>query len=449
MPLVIRFVLLLICLVGLPLAAAEDPTRDLSPGLVVPEAAKPGPTFNVDQATDAYVALLTAEQRAQSDAYFEGGYWLQLWGSLLTLGIAGLLLFGGVSRRIRQWSEKIGRGPFLQTMIYAALFLVLMFCLSLPWSIYTGYVREHQYGLATQGFSGWIGESLVGLAISVVIAAPMIALLYAAVRRAGAAWWAWAGGITVSGLLLIILIAPVFIAPLFNTYTAMPDGELRDSVLSMARAHQIPADDVYVFDASKQTTRISANVSGLLGTTRIALNDNLMDRTSDQEVRAVMGHEMGHYVLNHSVRLVVYFGLVLTLGYLFIHLCFDSALSRYGQRWGIVGRADPAGLPLAMALFTVYLTAATPVTNSVVRSAEAEADAFGLAVSGEPHGFATVAMRLSTYRKIHPGQWEEVLFYDHPSGYQRVYRSMRWLQENPDYPTLQQALESGRPLASP
>lgn len=174
-----------------------------------------------------------------------------------------------------------------------------------------------------------------------------------------------------------------------------------------------------------------------------------MERTSAQEIRAVMGHEMGHYVLNHSIRLVVYLGLVLTLGYLFVHICFDRVLSRFGARWGIEGRADPAGLPLAMALFTVYMTLATPITNSVIRSAEAEADAFGLAVAAEPHGFATVAMRLSTYRKIHPGNWEEVLFYDHPSGYDRVYGAMRWLQENPDYPGLANALESGRAQAAP
>jgi len=113
-----------------------------------------------------------------------------------------------------------------------------------------------------------------------------------------------------------------------------------------------------------------------------------------------------------------------------VHVAFESLLKRYGARWGVTDRGDPAGLPLALALLTFFMTLMTPISNSIVRQAEAEADAFGLAVAGEPHGFATAAMRLSTYRKIHPGDIEEILFYDHPSGYARVHRSMIWLNEN-------------------
>jgi len=425
--------------------AAVDNQHNLAPGLIVPDAARPGSEFNVDAATQAYIDLLTPEQRAQSDAYFEGGYWIGLWDMLVTLVVAGLLLYSGASRKFREWSEKVGHWHFLHTTAYALMFILAVYLLTLPWSVYLGFWREHQYGLATQNFGEWFGDSLTGLGVSLVIGAPVIALLYAAVRRAGAAWWAWAGAITVAVLLFVSLIAPVFIAPLFNTYTNMEEGELRASVLSMARAHRIPADNVYVFDASRQTTRISANVSGMLGTTRISLNDNLLERTSDPEIRAVMGHEMGHYVLNHGVRLVVYLGLVLTLGFLFLHLFFDASVRRFGSRWGVIGREDPAGLPVAMALLTIYMTLAQPVVNSIIRSAEAEADAFGLAAAGEPYGFATSAMRLSTYRKIHPGKWEEVFFYDHPSGYDRVFGAMTWLGEHQNDPRVQAALAIARP----
>ncbi|MEO8002710.1 MAG: M48 family metalloprotease, partial [Arenimonas sp.] len=127
---------------------------------------------------------------------------------------------------------------------------------------------------------------------------------------------------------------------------------------------------------------------------------------------------------------VVYITLVLTFGFLFVHLTFDGLIKRFGGRWGVSDRGDVAGLPLAMALLTIFMTVMTPVNNSIVRQSEAEADAFGLAVAGEPHGFATAAMRLSTYRKIRPGNLEEIMFYDHPSGYARVHRSMTWLKEN-------------------
>lgn len=439
-----------LALAGLPALAqdaAEGSERDLAPGLIVPEAARPGADFDVDRATQAYVDLLNAEQRAQSDAYFEGGYWIAEIETLIGLAVAALLLFSGASRRMREWSDKVSRFRFVNTTVYVAMYLVAIYVLMRPWSAYVYFWREHQYGLSTQTFGAWFGDSLIELALGVLLASPIVALVYAAVRRAGAAWWAWAGGISCAGILFGMLIGPVFIAPLFNTYQPMPAGEVRDSVLAMARAHRIPADDVYVFDASRQTNRVSANVSGLFGTTRISLNDNLLERTSPQEIRAVMGHEMGHYVLNHSIRLVVYLTLVLMLGFLFVHLCFDAVLRRFGARWGVADRGDPAGLPLALALLAVYMTLMQPVNNSIIRQAEAEADAFGLAVAGEPHGFATAAMRLSTYRKIHPGPWEEVVFYDHPSGYDRVHRSMSWLREHQDDRRVQEAVAQGRATA--
>jgi STE24 endopeptidase len=127
--------------------------------------------------------------------------------------------------------------------------------------------------------------------------------------------------------------------------------------------------------------------------------------------------------------------LVLALGFWFVQRGFDGALARWGRRLGLRDRADPAALPLALAILSLFFFLVTPVVNTIIRQAEAEADMFGIDAAREPHGFAMAAMRLSTYRKIHPGPLEEFLFYDHPSGYERVQRSMRWLQENQDNPT--------------
>jgi STE24 endopeptidase len=227
----------------------------------------------------------------------------------------------------------------------------------------------------------------------------------------------------------------VYISPIFNKYQPLADGPVRNSILSLARANQIPTDHVEWFDASRQTTRVSANVSGFAGTTRVNLNDNLLNKTSLPEIKAVMGHEMGHFVLNHGLRLVIYLTLVLGAAFWITHRLLDLALARWGARWGLEGRADPAALPLVTAILSLPLFFATPLLNSVVRQAEAEADAFGLNAAREPHGFAMAAMRLSTYRKIRPGWLEEIVFYDHPSGYARVHGSMLWLKENQDNTT--------------
>jgi len=418
-----------------PLFAVAAPATELPPGLQIPDAARPGPGFDVDRATEAYLNLLSPEQRAQSDAYFQGGYWLQLWGLLYGLVVAWILLRSGLSRKMREVGRRVSQRPWLYTMIYAVQWLLIGTLLALPLTIYQGFFREHAYGLATQTFADWSFDQLKGLVIGLIILPPVVALLYAAVRKAGARWWIWATGGAFVLILFFMMISPVFLDPVFNDYKPLRQGEVREQVLSLARANLIPDNNVVEFDASKQTTRISANVSGFLGTTRVAMNDNLLDRTSAPEIKAVLGHEMGHYVLNHGLRLVIYMTLILGLGFWVVYRLFDRALLRWGPRFGLEGRADPAALPLALAILSLFFFFATPLTNSVVRQAEAEADAYGLNAAQEPNGFAMAAMRLSTYRKINPGPLEEIIFYDHPSGYARVHRSMTWLKEHQDNPT--------------
>jgi STE24 endopeptidase len=241
--------------------------------------------------------------------------------------------------------------------------------------------------------------------------------------------------------MVVQLIAPVYLLPLLNDYKPLPDGAVKEAVLSLARANRVPTKQVEWFDASKQTTRISANVAGLLNTTRIALNDNLLNKTSLPEIKAVLGHEMGHYVLNHVWKGPILLALVIGAALWLLSISMDRALARWGGRLHLRDRADPAALPLALALLSVIFYLLGPIQNLVVRSYEAEADSFGINASREPYGWAMAAMRLSTYRKIRPGKVEEFLFYDHPSGYQRVRAGMTWLKENQSAAAAQAAAE--------
>ena len=127
-------------------------------------------------------------------------------------------------------------------------------------------------------------------------------LLFGVVRRLPRTWWIWGAVVTILFSIFIALIAPVYIVPIFNKYTRLDDPKIVDPILSLARTNGIPAKDVYPMDAPRQTTRISANVSGFANTMRITLNDNLLRRGSPEESQAVMGHEMGHYVLNHVYK---------------------------------------------------------------------------------------------------------------------------------------------------
>jgi len=381
-------------------------------------------------ATREFMNRLQGESRIKSDNYAEGGYWLTGWNLLLGLLVSWLLLSRRISARMRDFATNKTRNKNLQTLIYALIYLVLVSLLTFPLAVYAEFYREHQYGLSNLSLVDWLGEQAIALGVNTLLMAIAFTGLYAILRRVPNTWWVW-GAIAGTGfMMVVIMISPVFLAPLINTYKPVPEGPVREAVLSLARANGIPTDNIYYYDASKQTKRISANVSGMLGTTRIALNDNLLERSSLPEIKAVMAHEMGHYVLNHSLKLTLSFSLLLLGGFIFLRWSWDWASHRFGSRFGVSSIADPAGLPLLVALFSVYFFLATPISNTIIRVQEIEADMFGLNASREPDGFAEAIFKLAEYRKLEPGVVEEILFFDHPSGYNRIYSAMRWKAEN-------------------
>lgn len=392
------------------------------------EAAE-APAFDVEAATEAYLAQVPADKRARSDAYFEGGYWLQLWNYLLALGVAWLLLGTRLSARLRDTVERWTRFQFLRTVLYGMAYILLTSLLTFPMAVYEGFFREHHYGLSTQSFGAWMGDQAKGLLLGLIFGSLTLAALYAVFRRAPRTWWLWGAALMLALAVFGLLVAPVFIAPLFNTYTELKDPALRGSILSLARASGVPADHVYVFDASRQTTRVSANVSGIGDTMRISLNDNLLTRTSPAGVRAVMGHEIGHYALNHVYESIVFFGVVIVAGFAFVRWSFERLVARRGERWGVRGIADLAGLPLLLVLLSTYFFLLTPLLNTYIRVNEAEADIYGLNAAREPDGFAETALILGEYRKLAPGPFEEWFFFDHPSGRSRIRMAMQWKAE--------------------
>jgi STE24 endopeptidase len=405
-------------------APAQDSSPSPVPTLNVPAAAVD--VVDPAAATRAWLDSVPADKRAKSDAYFEGGYWLILWDFLLSTAISIFLLQSRISARLRDFAERTTRFKAMQVVLYAIPFILLNAVLSFPLAAYEGFFREHQYGMATQTFGPWFGEQLIALVVTLIGLSIFLVIIYAVFCRAPNSWWVWGTAVFAVFSMLAAFIYPVFVAPLFNTYKPLSDPAISDSILTLAKANQIPVKQVYEFDASRQTKRISANVAGFLGTTRVALNDNLLKRCTLSEIRQVMGHEMGHYVLNHSMKLITFSAIIFFIGLLVTRSAFDKAVQHWGTRWGVRGIADPAGLPLFALIFGAYFFILTPVSNSNTRSIEIEADAFGVNTSREPDGFAAVSLKLGEYRKLDPGKWEEIIFFDHPSGRARIRMAMDW-----------------------
>ncbi|HEY4077001.1 MAG TPA: M48 family metalloprotease [Rhizomicrobium sp.] len=388
------------------------------------------PTFDAEKATDRYLAKISGAARAKSDAYFEGGYGLEVLDLIYALVVAGLLLWLQISTRIRDWADDHTRSLTYQVMIYVVAYLVIVTVASFPLTLYEGFFREHAYGLSNQNFWQWLGDFGIQFAVTLIAGLVVMPIFYAAVRAAREIWWLWGAGITIFFFVIYLAIFPVFVAPLFNHYAPLPDSPLKHDILSLARANQVPADNVWLVDESRQSNRISANVAGFLGTTRIALNDNLLKQGSHDEVLAVLGHEMGHYAMGHTTRLLLLLGLVVIVGFAFMNWGFHFATGLFGGNWQVREVTDVAGLPLLAALASLFLFLATPVLNTIVRTTENQADIFGVNAVRKPDAFATTILKLSSYRKLEPGKWEEIIFYDHPSGRTRIESMMRWKKEH-------------------
>ena len=396
----------------------------------VPLAAQPSANFDANAATEAYMSMIPPAAKARSDAYFEGGYWLILWDFLYGSAISLVLLNLRWSARMQAVAAGITRFKWLQTFLYWAQYMVASAVLGFPLEFYENYVREHKYGLATQTFGPWMGDEGKSLLVSIFAGGIAVVILFAIVRKVKQNWWIWGSLATLVLMVIGIAIAPVYLQPIFNKITRLDDPKVTGPILKMAHANGIPTNDVYEIDASRQTTRMSANVSGFGSTMRITLNDNLLRRGSPEEIQAVMGHEMGHYVMNHIPKSILFFFIVIVGFFLYLRWGLGWTLARWGDRWGVREITDPAVLPLVFLLAGVFFFVLTPVMNTETRTQEKEADMFGLNAARQPDGFAQAAIHLSEYRKMRPGPIEEFLFYDHPSGYNRIRSAMVWKGEN-------------------
>jgi STE24 endopeptidase len=425
----IGFLLTVLLFAGLAAGNAAQPAASSVPAPASQPAA--GHVFDIKAAVDGYLAKMPPARRARSDAYFEGGYWLILWDFLATAVVLWLLLHLRWSARMRNLAVRLTRLRPLQTAFYWIQLILVVSVATFPLGVYEGYFREHQYHLLNQTFGPWMRDQIVTLMVSAVLGAILIVPLFGLITRLGKNWWVWGATLMIAFTALVSLIAPVYIAPLFNKYTVLEDTRIKEPILSMARANGIPATNVYEFDASRQSDRVSANVSGFAGTLRISLNDNLLKRCTLPEIETTMGHEMGHYVLNHIYKGLVMYGVLIVIGFAFVNWGINFSLARWGEKWDIRGIADVAVLPLAGILFSLYFLLVTPVTNTITRTMEYEADMYGLNTAQQPDGEANVDLLLGEYRKLDPGPLEEFIFFDHPSGRTRITAAMRWKAEHP------------------
>ncbi|WP_199743531.1 M48 family metallopeptidase [Caulobacter sp. 602-1] len=387
--------------------------------------------FDPAVATAAYLAQLPPEAHVKAQHYTQGGHWLLLWGFIVSVLAAWIIIRTGVLTKVEQGLERKKGRPFLASFVVAVVFVAFTWLLELPWSVYSNWWRQKQYGLTSQAFGGWLTENLMGTAISVVFTALFLALLYVLIRRARTLWWLWAGGLTAGFIIFGMLIAPIYVEPLFNKYTPAPPGAVRDEVVAMAKSVGVPSDKIFVYDGSKQSNAYTANVSGLGGSARVAMSDVMFKKGADiAEVRGVVGHEMGHYAHQHSLWITGVFSVLAVIAFFIVDRTFPW-FARALNAKGVTGVADPAGLPVLAVIMAVLGLIGGPITNTLVREVESDADRYSLVNFNEPDGLAKALVKTIEYRAATPSKLEEVLFYDHPAVGVRIRRAMDWKATHP------------------
>jgi STE24 endopeptidase len=382
--------------------------------------------FDPVAATAAYLAVLSPAAHEKARAYTEGGHWLILWGAVVAVVAGWLVLRSGVLARVRDGVERKGPRPWRAVLAVVIVDGVLEMLLNLPWRSYAGWWREKAYGLTSQAYGGWLSESLLSGAISVLLTAILLGLLYFLIRRRPRTWWLWGGLVFGAAVVFLNVLQPVLIAPLFNSYTPAPPGPVRDEVVAMAKQVGVPYDKIYIYNGSKQSNRYTANVAGLFGSARVAMSDVMFKKDADlAEVRGVVGHEMGHYVHHHQWWFAAADTLMALAALFLVDRLFAPTLRLTGAK-GVRGLADPAGFPVIGIILTVLGLLATPIFSSLTRIAEADADHFSLVHFNEPDGLSKALVKTIEYRYDSPGRLEEIIFYDHPSVRARVMRAMTW-----------------------
>ncbi|MBN2576705.1 MAG: M48 family metallopeptidase [Deltaproteobacteria bacterium] len=355
--------------------------------------------------------------------YYRSGNLIWAIEQVLAIALPLLVLFTGLSARLRTVASHWTGGRFYPTLVvYLVLLSVLLFLVELPLSYYVGYVREHAYGLSSQRFGKWLGDALKSLGVGLVIGAVVLWVPYWLLGRSPQRWWVWTGMLALPFYTLILLVAPLWIAPLFNKFGPMKDKALEAMVLETASRAGVEGVRVFEVDKSADTKKVNAYVTGVGGSKRIVLWDTLLAKLSPGQIRYIVGHELGHYVLGHVWTSVLLSSALTVLGLFGAHLLSGFLLARFGARMGFRELSDIASLPMLMLLLTLFSFLIAPAALALSRYHEREADRFGLELTRDNREAATafVALQQENLAVPRPGWLYKLLRASHPPIGERV-----------------------------
>jgi Zn-dependent protease with chaperone function len=375
------------------------------------------PGANHAQAVADSAPVPVPQPSEQALRYYYSGNLLWIVSQLISLAIPAAILFSGLSAQIGIFARGVGRKWFFILVAYFVVYSLIEYALRFPLAYYAGYVRHHAYGLSNQTFEKWFTDSLKQLGIGVVFGSLFLWVPYLLIRRSPRRWWFYTSLLSLPLMLLVMLVEPIWIAPLFNRFGPMKNQQLERQILALAGRAGIEGGRVFEVDKSVDTKTVNAYVTGFLGTKRIVLWDTLLAKLDADQVLVVMAHEMGHYVLGHILRFVLagFAGILVSL-YL-IYRFSGMFIARCRRRFGFDCLADVASLPLIVLLAQLIYLAIAPFELAYSRSLEHEADRFALELTRDNRAMATAFVRLGdeNLANFRPGLLYTLWRGSHPS----------------------------------
>ena len=334
------------------------------------------------------------EPTPQALSYYRSGNVLWIVDNVWGLLVPAAFLFTGFSATMRGWSYRIGKKWFFAIALYFIVFSAVTFVLDLPRVYYEGFVREYAYGLSNQTFAKWASDQLTGLVVGIVGGVAFLWVPYLLLKRSPRRWWLYTGLAAIPFIVLVALVQPIWVDPLFNKFGPMKDRALEADILHLAERAGIEGSRVFEVAKSEDTKAVNAYVAGFGATKRIVLWDTIIAKLNRQQLLVVMGHEMGHYVLGHVWKQILILSSLIVVALYAVHRASGWLIAKHRARFGFEALSDVASLPLILILFGVASLVVTPVALAVSRHFEHEADRFGLEITRDNHAAATAFVTL-------------------------------------------------------
>jgi Zn-dependent protease with chaperone function len=326
---------------------------------------------------------LSHERAEKAIAYSRAGYTLYFVSHLVMFVVLVLVLRLRVAAKLRDFAENISANKWIQGLVFVPLLVLLVDIFDLPVSIYW-HGLSLQYQQSIQGWDSWMWDWAKSELLQIGFALVLALILYALMRRFPRRWWFYFWVATLPIVVFVVFITPVVIDPLFNKFEPLanqhPDLVKSIEKLTQRAGVPIPPERMFLMEASQKTNSINAYVTGIGGSKRVVIWDTTLTKTSQNEALFIIGHELGHYVLDHVWIAMLYFAIGLFAALYLMFRGLHWALDRWGKEWKIYGVEDWASLAVILLLFEILTFFSAPVVNGLSRAQEHAADVYGLEV---------------------------------------------------------------------